>query len=56
MRVLASAPAASAVIYGGTLMLPASLSTGVADALAVPESDLRLFGKPESFTSNVAWA
>ena len=23
---------------------------GVADALAVPDSDLRLFGKPESFT------
>jgi phosphoribosylglycinamide formyltransferase 2 len=23
---------------------------GVAEALAVPQSDLRLFGKPESFT------
>lgn len=41
-------PGASAVIYGG---LEAS-GIGFADidkALAVPESDLRLFGKPESF-------
>lgn len=41
-------PAASAVIYGG--MDAAGIAfEGVADALRVPESDLRLFGKPESF-------
>jgi len=40
-------PAASAVIYGqhdGCIAFE-----GVADALQVPESDLRLFGKPASF-------
>jgi phosphoribosylglycinamide formyltransferase 2 len=42
-------PGASAVIYGG--MEEAGIAfEGVADALRVPESDLRLFGKPESFT------
>ena len=41
-------PAASAVIYGG-LAEPGIAYEGVADALAVPESELRLFGKPESF-------
>ncbi len=41
-------PAASAVIYGG-LEAQGIAYTGVAEALAVPESDLRLFGKPESF-------
>ncbi|MFA9438778.1 formate-dependent phosphoribosylglycinamide formyltransferase [Uliginosibacterium sp. sgz301328] len=42
-------PGASAVIYGG--MEKAGIAfEGVAEALAVPESDLRLFGKPESFT------
>ena len=41
-------PAASAVIYGG-LEARGIAFEGVADALAVPESDLRLFGKPESF-------
>ncbi|MEW6166016.1 MAG: formate-dependent phosphoribosylglycinamide formyltransferase [Pseudomonadota bacterium] len=41
-------PAASAVIYGGCDERGVSFE-GVADALAVPESDLRLFGKPESF-------
>lgn len=40
--------AASAVIYGG-LAEQGIAYEGVADALAVPESDLRLFGKPESF-------
>ncbi len=41
-------PAASAVIYGG--MDAAGIAfEGVAEALQVPESDLRLFGKPESF-------
>jgi phosphoribosylglycinamide formyltransferase 2 len=41
--------AASAVIYGG--VESASLVfEGVSAALSVPESDIRLFGKPESFT------
>jgi len=39
---------ASAVIYGG-LDAPAIEFTGLEQALAVPGSDLRLFGKPESF-------
>ncbi|PKU25321.1 formate-dependent phosphoribosylglycinamide formyltransferase [Telmatospirillum siberiense] len=42
------APGASAVIYGG-LEAKAIAFEGVAEALAVPESDVRLFGKPESF-------
>jgi phosphoribosylglycinamide formyltransferase 2 len=41
-------PGASAVIYGG-LEEKGIAFEGVANALAVPESDLRLFGKPESF-------
>ena len=40
--------AASAVIYGG-MDAQAIGFAGVAHALAVPGSDLRLFGKPESF-------
>ncbi|MDP2878300.1 MAG: formate-dependent phosphoribosylglycinamide formyltransferase, partial [Sulfuricella sp.] len=43
------APGASAVIYGG-LEAAGIAFEGVAEALAVPQSDLRLFGKPESFT------
>jgi phosphoribosylglycinamide formyltransferase 2 len=39
---------ASAVIYGG-IAAKGTAFEGVAEALAVPESDLRLFGKPESF-------
>lgn len=39
---------ASAVIYGG-LEATGIAFEGVAEALAVPGSDLRLFGKPESF-------
>ena len=39
---------ASAVIYGGMEEQGIAFE-GVADALRVPESDLRLFGKPESF-------
>ncbi|MBU0753115.1 MAG: formate-dependent phosphoribosylglycinamide formyltransferase [Gammaproteobacteria bacterium] len=39
---------ASAVIYGG-LEEKGIAFEGVAEALAVPGSDLRLFGKPESF-------
>jgi phosphoribosylglycinamide formyltransferase 2 len=40
--------AASAVIYGG-MDATAIGYDGVAEALTVPESDLRLFGKPEAF-------
>jgi len=42
------APGASAVIYGGMEEKGIAFD-GVADALQVPNSDLRLFGKPESF-------
>ncbi|HWD26190.1 MAG TPA: formate-dependent phosphoribosylglycinamide formyltransferase [Rhizomicrobium sp.] len=42
------APGASAVIYGGMAAKGIAFE-GVAEALAVPESELRLFGKPESF-------
>ncbi|MDE1182809.1 formate-dependent phosphoribosylglycinamide formyltransferase [Paraburkholderia sp.] len=42
------APGASAVIYGG-LDEAGIAFEGVAAALTVPNSDLRLFGKPESF-------
>jgi len=42
------APGASAVIYGG-MEAKGIAFAGVAEALTVPESDLRLFGKPESF-------
>jgi phosphoribosylglycinamide formyltransferase 2 len=41
-------PGASAVIYGG-LDARGVAYEGVAEALAVPGSDLRLFGKPEAF-------
>jgi len=41
-------PAGSAVIYGG-LEARGIAFEGVAEALAVPGADLRLFGKPESF-------
>ncbi len=40
-------PGASAVIYGGIEAVGIAFE-GVAEALRVPESDLRLFGKPES--------
>lgn len=42
-------PAASAVIYGGADTKGLAYDN-IEQALAVPESDLRLFGKPESFT------
>ncbi|NDY92619.1 formate-dependent phosphoribosylglycinamide formyltransferase [Ideonella livida] len=42
-------PGASAVIYGG-VDATGIVFDGVAEALAVPHSELRLFGKPESFT------
>jgi formate-dependent phosphoribosylglycinamide formyltransferase (GAR transformylase) len=41
-------PGASAVIYGGHDGM-APMYDGVAEALRVPGSDLRLFGKPEAF-------
>jgi len=41
-------PGASAVIYGGMEEKGIAFE-GVTEALQVPESDLRLFGKPESF-------
>ncbi|OQW63125.1 MAG: phosphoribosylglycinamide formyltransferase 2 [Proteobacteria bacterium HN_bin10] len=42
------APGASAVIYGG-MEAQGIAFDGVAEALAIPETELRLFGKPESF-------
>jgi phosphoribosylglycinamide formyltransferase 2 len=42
-------PGASAVIYGGFDGAPITYQ-GVADALRIPQTDIRLFGKPESFT------
>jgi phosphoribosylglycinamide formyltransferase 2 len=42
------APGASAVIYG-QLEARGIAFSGVVEALSVPQSDLRLFGKPESF-------
>jgi len=41
-------PGASAVIYGG-VEAKGIVFDGVADALRVPDTELRLFGKPESF-------
>jgi phosphoribosylglycinamide formyltransferase 2 len=41
-------PGASAVIYGGMDAVGIAFD-GVAEALAVPGADLRLFGKPESY-------
>jgi phosphoribosylglycinamide formyltransferase 2 len=41
-------PGASAVIYGGVEAAGIAFD-GVAEALAVPHSEIRLFGKPESF-------
>ena len=41
-------PGASAVIYGG-VDAAGIVFDGVADALRVPRSDIRLFGKPDSF-------
>ena len=42
-------PGASAVIYGG-VEATGIVFEGVDDALRVPNSEIRLFGKPESFT------
>jgi phosphoribosylglycinamide formyltransferase 2 len=41
-------PGASAVIYGGVDAKVIEFE-GVADALRIPNTDIRLFGKPESF-------
>jgi phosphoribosylglycinamide formyltransferase 2 len=43
------APGASAVIYGG-VEARGIVFDGVADAMRVPATEVRLFGKPESFT------
>ena len=43
-----ASPGASAVIYGG-VDAGALVFDGVAEALAAPGTDLRLFGKPQSF-------
>jgi phosphoribosylglycinamide formyltransferase 2 len=43
-----ASPGASAVIYGG-VEAGALVFDGVEDALKVPGSELRLFGKPQSF-------
>jgi phosphoribosylglycinamide formyltransferase 2 len=48
VNVALAAPGASAVIYGGVESTNLAYE-GIEAALAVPESDLRLFGKPESF-------
>jgi phosphoribosylglycinamide formyltransferase 2 len=42
-------PGASAVIYGGVDAAGIAFE-GVDEALRVPESEVRLFGKPEAFT------
>ncbi|KRC04394.1 phosphoribosylglycinamide formyltransferase [Hydrogenophaga sp. Root209] len=42
-------PGASAVIYGG-VQAQGIVFDGVDEALQVPQTDLRLFGKPESFS------
>jgi len=44
------APGASAVIYGG-VEAEGIVFDGVDDALRVPQTELRLFGKPESFVT-----
>jgi phosphoribosylglycinamide formyltransferase 2 len=49
VNVSLRAPGASAVIYGG-MDASGIAFEGVEQALAVPESDVRLFGKPEAFT------
>ncbi|HEY5682081.1 MAG TPA: formate-dependent phosphoribosylglycinamide formyltransferase [Sulfuricaulis sp.] len=49
VSVALRAPGASAVIYGGVEAKGIAFE-GVEDALRVPQSDLRLFGKPEAFT------
>ena len=48
VSVALRAPGASAVIYGGVDAKGIAFE-GVDEALRVPQSDLRLFGKPEAF-------
>jgi phosphoribosylglycinamide formyltransferase 2 len=48
VNVALRAPGASAVIYG-QMDAQGIAFAGVAEALRVPDSDIRLFGKPESF-------
>jgi phosphoribosylglycinamide formyltransferase 2 len=48
VSVALRAPGASAVIYGA-MDAVAIAYEGVAEALCVPQTDLRLFGKPESY-------
>ncbi len=48
MDTALAAPGASAVIYGG-VDAAALTFDGVAEALKIPGSELRLFGKPQSF-------
>ena len=43
-----TSPGASAVIYGGT-DAQAIVFEGLAEALSVPDSEVRLFGKPDSY-------
>jgi len=49
VSVALRAPGASAVIYGG-IEAKGIAFEGVDEALRVPQSDIRLFGKPEAFT------
>ena len=49
VSVAMRAPGASAVIYGG-MDAKGIAFEGVDEALRVPQSDVRLFGKPEAFT------
>ena len=48
VNTVLKSPGASAVIYGG-VDAAGIVFDGVADALRVPNTDIRLFGKPESF-------
>lgn len=48
--VTLTSPGASAVVYGGVESRGVAYS-GLAEALAVEETDIRLFGKPEAFAT-----
>ena len=48
VNIALKTPGASAVIYGG-VDATGVVFDGVAEALRVPNTDIRLFGKPESF-------
>ncbi len=48
MNTALKSPGASAVIYGG-VDAKGIVFDGLAHALRVPQTDIRLFGKPESF-------